>query len=68
MSSIIGAQKLSKKEQKSINGGMGFPFPLDECCVCVFRPAGVPYLVLITQSCDDPCPEDGATNYQGTGC
>ena len=63
----IGTVKvLSKNDQKSINGG--FLFPIGDCCSCVFRPAGVPYQVFITQSCSDPCPQDGATEYRDTGC
>jgi len=71
ISKITGAEALSSKEQKTIKGGFGFPsFPGFEpdCCACTFFPAGSPYMVFITQSCDDPCPQDGATNYQDTGC
>ncbi|MFT5890998.1 MAG: hypothetical protein ACI9Y7_001097, partial [Dokdonia sp.] len=36
--------------------------------MCTFFPAGSPYLVLITQPCDIPCPEDGSFDFHGTGC
>jgi hypothetical protein len=69
ISNINGAQELSNKEQKSVKGGFNFPpFPGNDCCVCTFFPAGSPYLVLITQPCDIPCPEDGSFGSQGTGC
>ena len=69
ISNINGAEALSNKEQKTIKGGFNFPpFPGGDCCVCTFFPAGSPYMVLITQSCDDPCPQNGATDYQDTGC
>lgn len=57
---------LNKSEQKSINGG--FFFPTSDCCVCTYRPAGSPYLVLITQSCSIPCPSDGDFEVSGDGC
>ncbi|MAQ74974.1 MAG: hypothetical protein CL613_01420 [Aquimarina sp.] len=64
----IGAVKvLSKSDQKLVTGG-DLSFPGGNCCSCVFRPAGSPYQVFITQSCSDPCPQDGATEYQDTGC
>ncbi|MEL7148129.1 MAG: hypothetical protein AAFO69_17275 [Bacteroidota bacterium] len=71
---IKNAKQLSKNEQKEVNGG--FPsLPGGDCCACVFRPAANPYdpfsypfPILITQPCDLPCPVDGATDWQDTGC
>lgn len=66
ISNINGAQKLSKKEQKSIHGG--FLFPVSDCCACVFVPAGQQFPILITQSCDIPCPTNGSLEFEDTGC
>ncbi|WP_299211913.1 hypothetical protein [uncultured Dokdonia sp.] len=68
ISNINGAQELNNKDQKSIKGGFGFPGFEPNCCACTFFPAGSPYMVFITQSCDEPCPQNGATEYQDTGC
>lgn len=68
ISKITGAEALSNKEQKTIKGGFGFPDFGGDCCACTFFPAGSPFMVFITQSCDDPCPQNGATEYQDTGC
>lgn len=57
---------LSKNDQKKITGG--FPFPVSDCCVCVYRPAGSPFPVLITQSCMLECPSDGDFPISGDGC
>jgi hypothetical protein len=58
---------ISKNDQKTITGGFPFP-PLSDCCVCVYRPAGSPFPVLITQSCLIPCPVDGDFPTSGDGC
>ncbi|RZS99235.1 hypothetical protein [Aquimarina brevivitae] len=63
---INSIKLLSKSDQKLLNGG--FLPPFGDCCSCVFTPAGRSYPVFITQSCDLPCPEDGATEYRDTGC
>ena len=69
ISNINGAQELSNKEQKSVKGGFGFPsLPGNDCCACTFFPAGSPFMVFITQSCEIPCPEDGSMEFQDTGC
>ena len=68
ISKITGAEALSKDEQKSVKGGFGFPNFGGDCCACVFTPAGQQFPILITQSCDVPCPMDGTLDYQDTGC
>ncbi len=69
ISNINGAQELSNTDQKSIKGGFGFPgLPGNDCCACVFVPAGQQFPILITQSCDVPCPTNGSLEYQDTGC
>ncbi|MCK8523262.1 hypothetical protein M0D21_16905 [Aquimarina sp. D1M17] len=62
---IENTKKLNKSEQQSIKGGI---FPFFDCCTCVFRPAGSQFPILITQSCDIPCPVDGSLEYEDTGC
>lgn len=64
---VSGVKKINKQEQKSINGGIDFPF-FYECCTCVFRPANRPFQVLITQSCSIPCPQDGDFDFEDSGC
>ena len=54
---------LSKEDQKTIQGG--FLLPINECCICVFRPANSLVLVLITQSCSVPCPQNGSSGGEG---
>lgn len=66
ISNIDGVKKIDSKDQKSIRGG--FLLPLNDCCVCIFTPAGRPFPVLITQDCATPCPQDGSNESQGTGC
>ncbi len=56
---------LSKNEQKNINGG---DFPFNDCCSCVYVPAGSPFPIFITQSCSDPCPVNGDPEQWGNGC
>ncbi len=68
ISNINGAQELSNTDQKSVKGGFGFPGFDPDCCACTFFPAGSPFMVFITQSCDIPCPVDGSSEYQDTGC
>jgi len=63
---ISTSKKLSKFQQKAITGG-GFPF-FDDCCACVFRPGNSIVPIIITQSCNDPCPIDGSLEYEETGC
>ena len=64
--SILSIGKpLNKAEQKQISGGF---LTLPGCCVCIFRPANLPYQVIITQSCALECPADGAFSYSGSGC
>ncbi|WP_378180381.1 hypothetical protein [Aquimarina sp. SS2-1] len=63
---IDKSKMLSKQQQKTIHGGV---FPLfGDCCACVFRPGNLPYQIIITQSCSDPCPTDGSLEYEDTGC
>ncbi|NAS32118.1 hypothetical protein GTQ40_14115 [Flavobacteriaceae bacterium R38] len=57
---------LSKKEQKEINGGV--LLPVSDCCVCIYRPAGLPYQIILTQSCSITCPVDGDPEQYGDGC
>lgn len=64
---VNGVKRINKSEQKSINGGVNFPF-FNDCCTCVFTPANRPYQVIITQSCSIPCPEDGSFGFQDSGC
>ncbi|MBQ4820161.1 hypothetical protein [Aquimarina sp. MMG016] len=63
---IDSTKELSKNQQKSIQGG-GFPF-FEDCCSCVFTPAGSTFPIFITQPCSIPCPTDGSLEYEDTGC
>ncbi len=63
---LESTKELSKKEQKSLRGGM---IPIfDECCTCIFRPGNSIFQIIITQSCSTPCPTDGSLEYEETGC
>ena len=56
---------LTKAEQKKIKGAL---LPVGDCCTCVYRPAGLPYQIILTQSCSLPCPVDGDPIEYGDGC
>ena len=65
---IKNAKLISKADQKEVKGGFPFPFPVSDCCSCIFVPAGQMFPIFITQSCSDPCPVDGALDWTDTGC